>query len=455
MIKSKWQAIVSSAAIFLVLSATVSPAQTDIAVADAQRLAYTLVERGQYSAALELLDTLQQDGFNETAISYIARSRAERALGDAKEAIRSGRRAYNLAETQAEKFLAARATAQAHSTADNRSLAQIWLRLASQHAPNDRAYAINRRDFNHVRARNPLSLNFNLSVRPTDNINNAPTDNTFFFGGLTFVDPTLVPISGTRIETTSVVTYRLPTTVNRTSELQFVHAGRRVLLESEASEIDPDLSASDLSSDHFAISWAHKFRRTDQRWVIDARLRGFVDFSSGDHIQNGGSLEVGYRFPVTENQSVRFAGEYINATRIDNDLRSFESWSAQTTWNINTEEYGRVSLDIEYTDTQSESFAVARDEWELTAEYKLPSPVLGTSVSLTAEYQEARFDEPLFGPEPRFDRTLSGTLTTVIPAAEMFGFVPVINLSRERVQSNVSTFDTESTDLSVSIRSSF
>lgn len=443
-----------SGAICVILSSAAS-AQTDVSVAEAQRLAYGLLERGQYGAALELVETLQQDGRNQTAVADIARSRALRGLNRPQEAVQVGRRAFRLANTPTEKFLAARSVAQAYSTGENRTMAQVWLRLESQYAPDESAHALNRRDFDYVRTRNPISLAFDLTVQPTDNINNAPTDNTITFLGITFSDPTLFPISGTNIQTETNLSYRLPATATRFSELRISHYGRRVILGNEADAIDPDLTTSDLSQDRISIAWGNNFRRADSNWVIDTTIAAYADWAAGAHIQNGLSVDVGYRLPVTQGQSLRIGGGLDSAARLDNALRSFDSWSAQIGWSGAFDGVGQLELAASFRDIRSESFAVAREQWGLSAVYALPIAVLTADLSIIARYGEAQYDKPLFGPDPRFDQTFSGTLAASLPQAEVFGFIPVVEFTHEQVTSNVTRFETDTTHIGFSIRSSF
>ena len=453
---SGWQRYITIIVTCLpLLLGTQAFAQANLTVDAAQRLAYGLLDRRQYGAAIELLNTLQADDRNQTAILFIARSRAHRGLGQTREAIQNGRIAFRLAQNDAEKFAAARTTAQAYSTAGNRITSQIWLRLASQYAPNERAYNLARRDFEYVRARNPISLNFNLSIQPTDNINNAPTDNSFTFLGTVFTDPTLRPISGVSFQTTTELTYRLPATSTRTSQLEFAHFGRRVSLGSEAENIDPDLSARDLATDRYLVAWANDLRRPDRPWVIDTTVDAFADWSGGEHIQNGWSVNLGYSLPLNPQQSLRIAADYEETTRLDRDVRSFEKWTALATWTGRFNDIGRFQVNARYEDVSSDSFAVARDQWSLAINYSLPAPVLGADLSLSALYSETSYDEPLFGPAARSDRTQVASLTAGFPSLEYLGFSPYAQLSNEHVDSNVSRFETDTFNFGVSIRSNF
>ena len=248
---------------------------------------------------------------------------------------------------------------------------------------------------------------------------------------------------------------RLPATSTRTSQLEFAHFGRRVSLGSEAENIDPDLSARDLATDRYLVAWANDLRRPDRPWVIDTTVDAFADWSGGEHIQNGWSVNLGYSLPLNPQQSLRIAADYEETTRLDRDVRSFEKWTALATWTGRFNDIGRFQVNARYEDVSSDSFAVARDQWSLAINYSLPTPVLGADLSLSALYSETSYDEPLFGPAARSDRTQVASLTAGFPSLEYLGFSPYAQLSNEHVDSNVSRFETDTFNFGVSIRSNF
>jgi hypothetical protein len=440
----------------VIIAPLTANAQTDISLDEAQLLAFGLVDRGQPAAALELIAILQSEDRNQTASLFIARSRAERALGQFDAAIASGRAAFRVAETDGEKFLAARVIAQALSSAERRTSAQYWLRRAAQFAPDDRTYAIARQEFGYVRSRNALSYSLNLSAQPTDNINNAPRDNTYEVLGLIFTDPTAVPISGTNFQASGVLTYRLPATDRQTSQISLSYSGRRVALGSDAATIDPDLDASALSTDRITAGWSTRILQSDTGGILDGDVNLYSDWSGGTHVQNGARAGLGYTWQIVDSgQSVRLGATYDAATRLDNATRSFQSWGAQSTWTGRFEGIGSLQVTGAYTDVDSQSFAVARSIWALSANYALPEPVFGANLSLALLHSKTTYDEPLYISDPRKDDTTLISLRAAIGSIEVMGFSPVLELNHERVRSNVTIFDTEASNLSLSVQSQF
>jgi hypothetical protein len=429
-------------------------AQTALDVPNAQRLAYGLLQQGQASAALELIETLQAQGRNQTAVLYIARSRAERATGATRDSITSGRTAFQLAQSDTEKYLAARVTAQALATNNNRTRAQFWLRRASQYAPNDRAYANNRRDFDYVRSRNRLSFGLELSAKPTSNVNGAPTTNEIAIGGLVFTDPTAVPISGTEFLLGAELSYRLPSTDVRQTDISFEYDARRLRLGSDAASIDPDLNASDLTSDRLAVGWSGRYLAGGGDAVIETSIAVFANWYARDHVQNGLSGTLGYSWKVGDD-TLSLSASVAELERLDRPVRSARIWTVGAGWTGQIGDAGLMRVDLTYSDTNSDSKAVAHVAYGVAASYQLPDPILGANVSLSGLYRNADFDVPLYGPEPRHDETVTASIGAELAGIEYFGFVPVVELGRERTTSNIASFDTVATTVSISFRSSF
>jgi hypothetical protein len=439
----------------LALTPILAQAQTDVSINEAQLLAYGLVNRGQPAAALELIATLQSQGRNQTTAFFIIKSQAERQLGAYSAAIESGKRAFQLAESDVEHYLAARVTAQAFSASERRTRGQFWLRRASQFAPNEGAYANNRKDFEYVRSRNPLSFSLDLGITPSNNLNNAPTTNTIEFAGLILADPTLLPISGLGFTGSGELSYRLPATENRQSEVTIGYDARRVRLGSEASVINPTLQSSDLASDRITLGWSTRHRLQDANAILSTNIDLFADWYGGSHLQNSARARLSYALQISPSDSLSLGATVTDATRQDNALRSYTTWEASAGWSTRFENGGQFNVQVNVSDTNSASFAIARGTIGVQVTYALPNPVAGLELSVSSLYQATEYDVPLYSPDVREDQKYAAFLTAEASNLEYFGFVPVLEIGRTRNISNVSRFDTDETSLSVSFRSSF
>ncbi|MEP1588739.1 MAG: hypothetical protein ABJR46_00545 [Tateyamaria sp.] len=445
-----------AASIALLSALPALPSGTEIDIATAKKLAVGLANQGQPKAALAILAELAKHRADDPEI-YIALSRTHRTLGDTKQAIKDARQGFALSQTKTHKHLTARVMAEALASDGQHTRAQFWLRRAGQTAPNEVAKALVRRDYGYVRSRNPWAFSFRGSVTPTNNANDAPTSDEIVIGGNVFRDPTAQPISGIEYVFGATARYRFPATVKRQSELRFSYDGRRVDLDSEANEIDPDIENRDFSFDRVTVEWAHKFRNPDSKTkgVYDLSFGAFFDWHGGGRSQDGLRARGGYTVPVNERNTVRFGFEIEDLDRRDRPIRSSNTYRASVDWFHTRASADRLNLHLSYADTNSDSSAVAHDSVRLSAQYSFSKPVMTAHISLGVDLRNSTFDNALFGPDPRDDNALGLSATATLPRLGVYGFAPVLELRRDRVFSNVPRFDKQTTQLSLSFRSTY
>lgn len=445
-----------AAVVALLGAVPVHPAGTEIDIDTAKKLALGLASQGQPRAALVILDELVKNRPDDPEI-YIALSRTHRAAGNAQQAIQDARRAFALAESQTHKHLAARIMAEALASDGQHTRAQIWLRRAGQNAPNKAAEASVQRDYNYVRSRNPWAFSFRGAITPTDNANDAPTSDEIVIGGIVFRDPTAQPISGVEFTFGATARYRFPATAARQSELRFSYDARRVDLDSDAQDIDPGIENSDFSFDRVTLEWAGKFRNPDStsNGVYDLTVGAFFDWNGGERSQDGLRAGTGYTLPLNAQNSLRVGVEVEDLDRRDRPVRSSTTYRATLDWSHARPNSDRLNVRFSYADTGSDSSAVAHDSVRLSAQYSFSEPVLSAHIGLGIDLRNSAFDRPLFSPDPRDDTAIGLSATATFPALDVYGFAPVLELRRDRVFSNVSRFDRQTLQLSLSFRSSY
>lgn len=429
-------------------------ASTSVDVATAKRLSLIMMAQGQPQAAHDILTELHRHNRDDPEI-LITLSRAERALGHNDEAIDLARTAFRVSDTPTLRFLSARVMAEALASDDQHTKAQIWLRRAGHHAPTPAAENLIYRDYNYVRSRNPWAFRFAGSVTPSDNVNDAPTTDEILIGGLVFVDPTQRPISGLQFSFSGEATYRLPATQGRHTQVSLRYDGVRVRLGSQAKDINPDVENEDFSSDRVTLGWAGKFRRPESEGVFDASARVFADWNGEEHTQNGIAFAGGYSFRLLDRNRLRFGAEVEDLTRLDRSIRSSTTYRLSGSWTRQLENKDLLGVALTLSETDSESSAVAHYSARLRTSYYLSEPIMKAQVGFAAEFRTTLFDTPLFSPERREDQGLTLSASATFSDFGIYGFAPVLELKHERIQSNVSRFDTETTQLSISFRSTY
>jgi len=431
-------------------------AQTnEIDIPTAKKLGVALIAEGQNQAAFQVLLTLAERLPDDPEV-LIHLSRAQRNLGFLRDAAATGRRAFRVATSPEEKFSAARVTAQALASAGDRTAAQIWLRRAGNHATNPQAEAVIRSEYRYVRSRNPVSFAFNLSVSPTDNINDAPTSTQLQFGPLIIVDPTVQPISGVEYTMSAFGTFRLPATATSQNQFTVGWVHRRVTLSDEAETIDPSLQASDFDHDRILLGWSGKFRTAGARNVFDADAWVFADEYAGEHIQNGFALSGGHTWYSDDKRSVRVGLLYEHLDRFDVPVRSSEKWRLSGDWTWITKGGNRFGLGMRVEDTKSSSANIANAAQSIELRYDFGDPWLTAHWGFSAEYEYKLFDRQI---DALFDRRRDEAWTLRAEAAfgdvKLYGFAPVIDLTYERTHSNIESFDIRATELGFSLRSTY
>ncbi len=442
--------------VWLCITAPILFAQTtEIDIPTAKRLGAALIAEGQNQAAFQILVTLAERQPDDPEI-LIHLSRAQRNLGFLTDAATTGRRAFRNAASKEQKFAAARVTAQALASAGDRTAAQIWLRRAGNHAPNAQAEAVIRSEYRYVRSRNPVSFAFDLSISPTDNINDAPTSTQLRLGPLIIIDPTVQPISGVEYATSVYGTYRFPASATAQNQVTLGWVRRRVTLGDDAATINPSLDASDFDHDRILLGWSGKFRADGKQNVFDADTWVFADEYAGEHIQNGIAISGGHTWYLDAKRAFRAGILYENLDRLDVPVRSSQTWRLSGDWTWITKGGNRFGLGLTVADTQSDSANIANAAQSIEVRYDFAKPWMSANWALSAEYEYTLFDSQV---DVLLDRRRDEAWTLRAEAAfgdlKLYGFAPVVDLTYERTHSNIETFDIRATEVGFSLRSTY
>lgn len=141
----------------------------------ARGLARQALYAGRFDLARDVATVLVQAD-PEDAYAYGVLAAAHSRLNDPKRARSAARLSYRHSETPAQKFGAARTAASIALLQERPTASQVWLRLAATHAETPKQDEAISKDYARVRQVNPLRFNINLSVAPSNNVNNG-TDN--------------------------------------------------------------------------------------------------------------------------------------------------------------------------------------------------------------------------------------------------------------------------------------
>ncbi len=427
-------------------------AELELGPDDARLTAAQLLTAGHPRAAADITTVLIQRDPSD-APSLIVHAHALRTLQDYGAAQNAARRAWQAARTDPDKYAAARVMAQSLSADGKKTRAQIWLRRAVQVAPTNRTRAQAAREYQFVRKINPWSVNFSFGINPSDNVNNAPRDNTIVLGGLLFTNPAAVPIAGFEVQSGVTFRYNFSEQQKSRNFVSLHWAETQVVFTDSA--VPAGVEASDFS-----------FRRIETQLGRDftagpGAANQTVSVSLG-RIWTGGSTladEVRLRwtqvYKRTENRSFSWTGEVGYSDRKDNAIRSGITGALRGQWARPLASGDRISWSVGIGRTDTDSAAITHSSYSLGAQYTFGKPVMGAIAQISLDNQIRRYDDALYGPDARSDvqTAISGSLLFV--DFDTYGFAPKLTLEARQTKSNITRFETQNFGLNIGFQSLF
>ncbi|SMX38705.1 surface lipoprotein assembly modifier [Maliponia aquimaris] len=388
--------------------------------------------------------------------ALMMKSRALTDLGRAGEAASTARTAFAAAEDGRDRFFSALLMAQARIAGGRHGMAQLWLRRAAQIAPDEDLRGVAVRDFRQLRRITPWRLSLNAAVEPSDNLNGAPKTNSFTFGGLPFVNPSAVPLSGQRYVVGADYLYRLPLDDNRRLNLGAGFEVQRVRFSDEARRKVPGVDSADYRQDALKLSLGYEMRGPDGAWLAASQASVVRHWLGGTLFADAARVDLQYGRALSEGLigSVRLGVE--RERRHDAAVRDALTREAGLSL---TRRLGGASLtlDLSLADTESESALVARETGRAALSLALGQPVKGMLPRATLAWERADFDHgpTSFWTDPRRDQEWSLSIDVLLPDIDYYGFAPEIGVSFRDRSSNYSVYETRGTDLRLGLKSVF
>lgn len=426
-----------------------------MSVDEARDAAALALQSGQAELALVLADGVLL-GKPDDVSALMMKSRALNDLGRADEAASTARAAFAAAEDGRDRFFSALLMAQARIKGGRHGVAQLWLRRAAQIAPDDDLRDVAVRDFRQLRRITPWRLSLNASVEPSDNLNGAPKTNSFTFGGLPFVNPSAVPLSGQRFVLGADYLYRLPLDDSRRLNLGAGFEVQRVRFSEEARRKVPGIDNADYRQDSLKLSLGYEMRAPDGSWLAASQASVARHWLGGRLFADAARLDLQYGRALTDDLvgSVRLGIE--RERRHDAAVR--DALTREMGLSLTHRFAGAaLTLDLSLADTESESALVARETGRAALSLALGKPVRAMLPRATLAWERADFDQgpTSFWTDPRQDREWSLSVDVLLPELDYYGFAPEIGVSFRDRSSNYSVYETRGTDLRFGLKSVF
>ncbi len=411
-----------------------------------------LLSQGHARASVELTQVLvERDPKDATSLILLAQGL--RVSGKFDQSQDAARKAWRAADRDVEKYGAALAMAQALSSDGHKTRAQLWLRRAAEVAPSEATRARAVRDYQFVRMANPWSVNLSFGVVPSDNVNNAPRDNTIVLGGLVFVDPTAVPLSGVEISSQAQLRYNFGITETHRNFAALSWAETRVVLTDDA--VPAGVEASDFLFQQLRAQVGRDFTTGPGAPRHSYALSYGRIWYSGSHLADEVRADWRTSIALPDSRVLSWSANLGYAERQDNDLRSGTTGGLGLSWSRPTADEGRLTLDAEVGRTSTDSKALTHSRAKLGLHYVLGQKVLGARTTVALSGQIRHYDDAVYGPDARQDISASLSTSFLFTDLDSYGFAPKVTLDVGRTHSNIQRFDTQSIGLNIGFQSVF
>ena len=441
-------------------SVGVAGGETRLSVAQARDAMRQAAARGDAPTAALIGRGLTAGGVEDGQVSYIL-AQAEMALGRPDAALDAAAVAYRLAASDLQRFESAQVSARAALAADRPTAAQLWLRRTYQNTDDAAAREAIARDFDVLRAINPLHFRLAFGASPSSNLNNGSQSRLNVIDGVPVVgvlSPTAQALSGIEYYGDLQLGYRLGAARrDRRISVEGRLYTRRVHLSEEARRLAPGARNGD-----FAYTLTQ----------VGLRAR----FADPDGLRYGGGLTGGqswyggatyYHFARASLDWARSLGTSTDLSldgsveRRVYDRQTTRETVVQAGLGLSHVLPGGATLGARIGWTSSDLTGITRDSDTVTARLAYaPAQPLGP-VSLTLGVSASLSDYPDYAigfiavPGGRQDRSIGADVSITFDALDYAGFVPTLSLGARRTTSNVSRFETEEFTAGIGIRSAF
>ena len=395
--------------------------------------------------------------------AYLILARAARDMCDLSRARAAARRAWDLAETDAQKYSAALITAQVLASDGKRTRAQLWLRRAAQHAPNDLLRARARQDFSYVQMRNPWKTDLTFTLAPNSNINNGSARDRsrlnyaiseLLFGEAIEYELTdaAQAISGIEIGGSLRTRYRFSQTETTAHDAKLALAYRTFAITDDLS--DDRLKGSDFAFGSLSFGYGYRHMNLDHTGELALDLEAGQTWYGGSRYASFLRGQAQQTWAVDASTKLRFGGELERQWGQATPDLDTVGLSASVTQRFASGNSGYLGLFV--TATESPTSATSEyTEVTLRTGLALKRPVLGAAVQFGLGASWRDYDVSRDSPDGRRDNRLFADVTATFTQIDYYGFNPTMTLSASSTDSNVGLYDVNRVGLNIGIRSAF
>ena len=419
------------------------------------QMAVTMLDRGYPKQALRFANALlHQNPTDATAL--IIKARAERDMAQYPQSVATARNAWQTAALPRERYGAALAISQGLASDGQKLRAQLWLRRAIEEAPNDAARAVAVRDLRYVRERSRLSLRFDLSVRPSTNVNGGTYERMIdFFGIPLTISPDSRALPGGTVQTAASARYRLGESTVSKTDLRFGVVQRQVWLHKAAKAAAPMARTADYAFSGYEIG-------LDQAWKLPAitgEATAALTFGhnryGGAPMSNSARLDLDLMRAFAPGMSGQAGVSVERQFRLDDPDRTATIFGAGASLSHRLQGGDKVVVSVDLRDTISDANSIDHRALSADLDWTKAKPVFGLGVSAGLGVTTRDYARSALSQSGREDLSLSAEANVSLQNLDYMGFMPIVSVKTERTRSNIPLYRSQSIGLGVSIQSKF
>jgi len=410
---------------------------------------------GKPEVALALARALiSRDGLDPEVLVLL--SAALQQQGEFEESNDAARTAYTLSVTDHQKFESAMLAGRAHFQRGAHSRSQFWLRRAVHAAPDVEAQQIAKRNFQHVRRKNPVELRFNLALSPSSNINDGTNTETIELFGLPFqLRGASRALSGTELAFNLGLRHRIAQSERSETAVTAQVESRSYRLSREAKLQAPEARGSDYSFRRVEVGAVHRFTPLTGSSIYEIAGAFGRTWQADQTMSDYARLSLSQSFQLHPATGLRFTLSTQRQRRYDNAARSATIYGLQGEVGHELQTGARLILVGSLRQTEAEASYIQNTALGAQITYIAAEPVAGISFASTVELMQRRFPTDIMQPAGRRDLRGSLRVSATFDEVEYMGFSPLLDLQVSRTKSNVAVHERQSINMSVGISSRF
>ncbi len=452
--------LVRSACLALIFAAPVAAETVQLGIEDARVLARQAYLAGDLKLANQIAyGLLKADPSDPQALILIAAT--DPALGRPKEGRKAAARAFRSTKDPALRFETSFYAASAAVTEEKYSTAKYWLRRSYQAATTEEQKTNIATAFRKVRARDPLSVQLDFGIAPSNNINNGSDSDLLVIDGvfpIGVLSGTAQALSGLRYSLGADLKYTLSEDPTHKTTLGMRVSSNFYSLSSEAKRLAPTARSSEFETLFVDATLEHKLAAQGKAIPDEYRLSVGGLWYGGSRNYQFVSAGLARSFRASDRVVYRLSG---TATHLDYTTSQEDAmqYALDLTRNHRLESGDFLALNLGLRAGKSDDFNAEYTGLEARAFYAFGKPMgpvqldLGLTLGLR-DYEDYRIGF-LFLPNGREDKYAAATVGMTLPDLNYFGFVPRVTLRAQKTNSNISRFEQNSFSLAIGLRSAF